>query len=178
MKAFDIDLSTRPIYCTTGALQGLSDWHLMTIERCYSLHAHIDTLFRNIFIYKHNFCSWKSFINKKVHYCANLFCHHILLIFSFLFAGVNPQLGKGTLVYLPITNSKDFTKDPSKWDARVRNVDGARITLQVRIPASAAVGVWRLRVSTKPQGSRDIKTFEVNNKIYLLFNAWNNGKLK
>lgn len=88
---------------------------------------------------------------------------------------MNPQLGKGTLVYLPITNSKDFTKDPSKWDARVRNVDGARITLQVRIPASAAVGVWRLRVSTKPQGSRDIKTFEVNNKIYLLFNAWNNG---
>ncbi|KAH9407269.1 hypothetical protein TYRP_012819 [Tyrophagus putrescentiae] len=92
---------------------------------------------------------------------------------EFLF-GTNPQLGKGTLVYLPITNSKDFTKDPSKWDARVRNVDGARITLQVRIPASAAVGVWRLRVSTKPQGSRDIKTFEVNNKIYLLFNAWNN----
>ena len=84
-------------------------------------------------------------------------------------------MGKGTLVYLPITHNKDFTKDPSKWDARIRNVDGSRITLQVRIPASAGVGVWRLRISTKPQGSRDIKTFEVNNKIYVLFNAWNKG---
>lgn len=91
---------------------------------------------------------------------------------EFLF-GNNPQVGKGTMVYLPITNNKDFTKDPAKWDARIRNIDSSRLTLQVRIPAGAAVGVWRLRISTKPQGSRDIKTFEVNNKIYVLFNAWN-----
>lgn len=89
--------------------------------------------------------------------------------------GNNPQVGKGTMVYLPITNNKDFTKDPAKWDARIRNIDSSRLTLQVRIPAGAAVGVWRLRISTKPQGSRDIKTFEVNNKIYVLFNAWNKG---
>lgn len=92
------------------------------------------------------------------------------------FSGTNPQVGKGTLVYLPITQNKDFTKDPSKWDARVRNTEGARITMEVRIPANAAVGVWRVRISTKPQGSRNIKTFEVSNKIYLLFNAWNKGK--
>ena len=94
---------------------------------------------------------------------------------AFVLIGNNPQVGKGTLIYLPITHVKDFTKDPSKWDARIKNVDANRITLQVRIPANAAVGVWRLRISTKPQGSRDIKTFEVNNKIYVLFNAWNKG---
>ena len=59
----------------------------------------------------------------------------------------------------------------------MRNIERNRVTLQVRIPADAAVGVWRLRISTKPQGSRNIKTFEVNNKIYLLFNPWNRGKI-
>ncbi|KAH7642567.1 hemocyte protein-glutamine gamma-glutamyltransferase-like protein [Dermatophagoides farinae] len=91
---------------------------------------------------------------------------------EFLF-GNNPQVGKGTLVYLPITQNRDFTKDPKKWDARIRNIDGNRLTLQVRIPANTAVGIWRLRISTKPQGSRNIKTFEVHNKIFLLFNPWN-----
>lgn len=80
------------------------------------------------------------------------------------------------MVYLPITQNRDFTKDPSKWDARIRNIDGNRLTIQVRIPANTAVGTWRLRISTKPQGSRNIKTFEVSNRIFLLFNAWNKGK--
>ena len=92
-----------------------------------------------------------------------------------IYKGNNPQVGKGTLIYLPITQNKDFTKDPSKWDARIRNIDGNRLTLQVRIPANTAVGIWRLRISTKPQGSRNIKTFEVHNKIFLLFNPWNKG---
>jgi hypothetical protein len=67
---------------------------------------------------------------------------------EFMF-GARPQIGKGTLIYLPISNNKDFTKDSSKWDARTQHIDGQTLTVHVHIPSNVAVGVWRLRVSTK-----------------------------
>jgi hypothetical protein len=96
-------------------------------------------------------------------------------LFVEYYLGARPQIGKGTLIYLPISNNKDFTKDSSKWDARTQHIDGQTLTVHVHIPSNVAVGVWRLRVSTKQQGSRNIKSFEVKENIYVLFNAWNKG---
>lgn len=86
--------------------------------------------------------------------------------------GPRPLLGKKTLIYLPVTPNREFTKDSSRWDARTHRVDGNVITVQVHVPAHVAVGVWRLRVSTKQQGSRVIKSLDVRERIYILFNAW------
>ena len=89
--------------------------------------------------------------------------------------GSRPQIGKGTLIYLPISNNKDFTKDSSKWDARTHHIDGNQLTIHVHIPANVAVGIWRVRVSTKQQGSRNIRSLDVKENIYVLFNPWNKG---
>ncbi|RWS15713.1 hemocyte protein-glutamine gamma-glutamyltransferase-like protein [Dinothrombium tinctorium] len=86
--------------------------------------------------------------------------------------GPRPQLGKGTLIYLPVTSKREFTKEKSKWDARMHNVEGNVVTVQVHIPANVAVGIWKLRISTKQQGSRNIKSFDVRERIYVLFNPW------
>lgn len=86
--------------------------------------------------------------------------------------GPRPLLGKKTLIYLPVTTNREFTKDSSRWDARTHRVDGNVITVQVHVPAHVAVGVWRLRVSSKQQGSRVIKSLDVRERIYILFNAW------
>lgn len=86
--------------------------------------------------------------------------------------GPRPLLGKKTLIYLPVTTNREFTKDSSRWDARTHRVDGNVITVQVHVPAHVAVGVWRLRVSTKQQGSRVIKSLDARERIYILFNAW------
>lgn len=85
-------------------------------------------------------------------------------------------MGKKTLIYLPVTPNREFTKDSSRWDTRTHRVDGNTVTVQVHIPASIAVGVWRLRVSTKQQGSRIIKSYDVREKMYVIFNAWQKGK--
>jgi transglutaminase 1 len=94
----------------------------------------------------------------------------IRLEFSY---GARPQVGKGTLIYLPITKDRDsFGRDPSKWDARVVRVDGNQLSVQINLPANIAVGVWRFRVSTKLAGSRTIKTYSVKEALYVIFNAW------
>jgi len=94
----------------------------------------------------------------------------IRLEFSY---GPRPQVGKGTLIYLPITKDRDsFGRDPSKWDARVVRVDGNQLSVQINLPANIAVGVWRFRVSTKLAGSRTIRTYTVKEALYIIFNAW------
>ena len=94
----------------------------------------------------------------------------------FLPSGPRPLLGKRTLIYLPVTPSKEFTRNPIHWDSRMYKVDANVVTVQVQIPANVAVGIWRLRASTKQQGSRNIKSFDAREKIYVLFNAWCKGK--
>lgn len=94
----------------------------------------------------------------------------IRLEFSF---GPRPQVGKGTLIYLPIAKDRDsFGRDPSKWDARVLRVDGNQLNVQINLPANIAIGVWRFRISTKLAGSRTIRTFSIKEALYIIFNAW------
>lgn len=94
----------------------------------------------------------------------------IRLEFSF---GPRPQVGKGTLIYLPIAKDRDsFGRDPSKWDARVVRADGNQLNVQINLPANIAIGVWRFRISTKLAGSRTIRTYTVKEALYMIFNAW------
>ena len=98
------------------------------------------------------------------------------LVFKF-FLGARPQLGKGTLIYLPVTSSRQFTKEKTKWDARTLTSDTHSVQVQIRMPV-VAVGVWKLRVSTKQQGQKNIKSFDLKNNIYVLFNPWSKGEFK
>lgn len=95
----------------------------------------------------------------------------IRLEFSF---GPRPQVGKGTLIYLPIAKDRDLNqnRDPSKWDARVIRADGNQLQVQINIPANIAIGVWRFKISTKLAGSRNIRTYSIKESLYVIFNAW------
>ena len=111
-------------------------------------------------------------------------CNLLQVLWSSLFSpnffppsGPRPLLGKRTLIYLPVTPSKEFTRNPTHWDSRTYKVDGNVVTVQVQIPAKVAVGIWRHRLSTKQQGSRHIMSFDVRERIYVLFNAWSKGFL-
>lgn len=94
----------------------------------------------------------------------------IRLEFSF---GSEPQLDKGTLVYLPV--DKDISAAPAgpyKWSAQVQKVVGNRISVSVHLPADLAIGVWSMKVSTKLNATRVLHTFAIPDALYVLFNAW------
>ena len=76
---------------------------------------------------------------------------------------------------MPVTSARQFSKEKSKWDARTLSSDTHSVQVQIRMP-SVAVGVWKMRVSTKQQGQKNIKSFDLKNNIYVLFNPWSKGE--
>jgi transglutaminase 1 len=93
------------------------------------------------------------------------------LRFEFLF-GRQPQLVVGTLIYLPLSSNATFSRSKSKWESRTLSTDGVTLTVQIRAPSQVAVGVWKMRISTRNVGQKRIATFAVPNPIYVLFNPW------
>ncbi|XP_013781493.1 hemocyte protein-glutamine gamma-glutamyltransferase isoform X3 [Limulus polyphemus] len=90
--------------------------------------------------------------------------------------GPQPLITKGTLVMLPVSGSDSFTKDKAQWDVRLHHHDGAVITLQIQIPATVAVGVWKMKVITQliSRGQPNLSpvTHECKDNLYVLFNPW------
>jgi len=92
---------------------------------------------------------------------------------SFYF-GSNPQVTKGTKVVLPFRlTQREFTRAPSSWDVRLHQQDGVIITLQVNIPPTALVGLWRcvIETTTVNPGSR-VEEFRCKDDMYILFNPF------
>nr|Q05187.1 RecName: Full=Hemocyte protein-glutamine gamma-glutamyltransferase; AltName: Full=Hemocyte transglutaminase; Short=TGase [Tachypleus tridentatus]BAA02134.1 transglutaminase [Tachypleus tridentatus] len=90
--------------------------------------------------------------------------------------GQQPLITKGTLIMLPVSGSDTFTKDKTQWDVRLRQHDGAVITLEIQIPAAVAVGVWKMKIvsqlTSEEQPNVSAVTHECKNKTYILFNPW------
>ncbi|XP_054712738.1 hemocyte protein-glutamine gamma-glutamyltransferase-like isoform X2 [Uloborus diversus] len=86
--------------------------------------------------------------------------------------GPKNQLNKGTLILLPVTSQKSFTRDPSKWDICQARLERAILTVQIQIPYAAGVGLWRMKIQSKVPGSNKINVFECKDNIYILFNPW------
>lgn len=91
----------------------------------------------------------------------------IRLEFSF---GPYPDISRGTLFYIPILRNKTFSN--KVWDAQLTGVEGNKLSVQVNIPASAPIGIWRFRITTKVANLKTLSTFNVPYIFYLLFNAW------
>ncbi|XP_037801812.1 hemocyte protein-glutamine gamma-glutamyltransferase-like isoform X1 [Penaeus monodon] len=96
----------------------------------------------------------------------------VLLNFNF---GHKPSVQKATKAVIPVQNDK-FTKTKDDWDCRIDpGTRGRDLVLQVYIPASAMVGIWRLEVrcglqdTTQGQG-QNVYTDETD--CYILFNPW------
>ncbi|GBL83080.1 Hemocyte protein-glutamine gamma-glutamyltransferase [Araneus ventricosus] len=87
--------------------------------------------------------------------------------------GPKNQVGKGTLVILPVMENKAFTLDSSKWDICMTRKERSIVTMQIQIPYMAGVGLWRMKVLSHVKGNEaNPKTFECKESIYILFNPW------
>ncbi|CAL4062123.1 unnamed protein product [Meganyctiphanes norvegica] len=94
------------------------------------------------------------------------------LYLNFYF-GPNPSVPKRTRVVLPISIQKEFTKAPQKWDARIHAQDVRSLTLQVHIPATCPVGMWRCVVETATRNYPKARAqFRCAEEIYVLFNPF------
>ncbi|XP_042232453.1 hemocyte protein-glutamine gamma-glutamyltransferase-like [Homarus americanus] len=95
---------------------------------------------------------------------------HLYLNFYF---GPAPSVPKRTRVVLPVTIQKEFTRAPQKWDVRIQAQDGNTLTLQVHIPATCSVGVWRCVVETATKNYPKNRTqYRAPEDLYVIFNPF------
>ncbi|XP_076318292.1 hemocyte protein-glutamine gamma-glutamyltransferase-like [Tachypleus tridentatus] len=92
--------------------------------------------------------------------------------------GSNPQVAKGTLVVLPIKSNDSFKEDNTQWDVRLHSYNRSQVTVQVHIPVSVGIGIWKMKVisllrSSDSQPVSSSKTYKCKENIYILFNPWN-----
>lgn len=87
--------------------------------------------------------------------------------------GPNPSVPKRTRVVLPVTIQKEFTKGPQKWDVRIHAQDSRNLTLQIHIPATCPVGVWRCVVETATRNYPKSRTqYRAPEDIFIIFNPF------
>nr|CAD7585839.1 unnamed protein product [Timema genevievae] len=86
--------------------------------------------------------------------------------------GPRPAVTKETRVVLPVTDKKEMTSQTTQWDVKIHREDDKTVTLQVKIPATAQVGLWRCLVQTGFTGSDVKNDFLCKDDIYILFNPW------
>ncbi|KAK7067664.1 hypothetical protein SK128_006967 [Halocaridina rubra] len=87
--------------------------------------------------------------------------------------GPNPSVPKRTRVVLPVTIQKDFTKGPQKWDVRIHSQDSNTLTLQIHIPATCQVGLWRCVIETSTRNYPRARTqYRAPEDVFIIFNPF------
>jgi len=96
----------------------------------------------------------------------------VVLNFKF---GAKPSVQKGTMAVVPVKNEK-FTLTKDDWDVRIDSGSrGKDLVMQVYIPASAPVGIWRVDAKCGLQDrsqSRQMHTYTDDTDAFILFNPW------
>lgn len=101
------------------------------------------------------------------------------IILNFLF-GPHPSITKDTKVAVPVQN-KQFTRTKDDWDCRIDpGTRGKDVVLQVFIPATAPVGIWKLEILSclkNRRTGRSTPVFREDTEIFILFNPWSKDDL-
>ncbi|XP_071540958.1 hemocyte protein-glutamine gamma-glutamyltransferase-like [Panulirus ornatus] len=96
----------------------------------------------------------------------------IVLNFKF---GSKPSVQKGTMNVVTVENEK-FTKNKDHWDCRIDpGTNGKDLVVQVYIPATTMVGIWRLDVRSGLQDTslgRGMNLYSDDTDCFVLFNPW------
>lgn len=90
--------------------------------------------------------------------------------------GSYPQVDKGTLIYMPLERQLSNQQNSSRHDkfsSLLTSVNKEQLNVDIQMPTNMAIGIWKLRISTKKANSRNLKTFTVPSSLYVIFNAWN-----
>ncbi|XP_018024988.1 hemocyte protein-glutamine gamma-glutamyltransferase [Hyalella azteca] len=96
------------------------------------------------------------------------------VILNFVF-GPRPSVTKGTMAVIAVEN-RSFTKSKNDWDVRIDpGTRGKDLVLQVYVPASVPVGIWRLNVRTGLHDrslNKNTVLHSQDTDIFILFNPW------
>ncbi|CAL4082363.1 unnamed protein product, partial [Meganyctiphanes norvegica] len=96
----------------------------------------------------------------------------IVMYFRF---GSRPSVNKGTMAVIGVYND-EFTMSKNDWDVRIDSGSiGKDLMLQVFIPPSAPVGIWRLDVVSSLHGHHShnaMHLYEDETDVFILFNPW------
>jgi len=88
--------------------------------------------------------------------------------------GPNPSVPKRTRVVLPITSHTQFTRVPHQWDIRMLDAAANRVTVEISVPSSAPVGLWKCVVETlNKEETNSHVLFTCNEEVYIIFNPFN-----
>jgi len=94
-------------------------------------------------------------------------------VFLNFYFGPNPSVPKLTRVVLPIRSDYEYQRVPHQWDARLLNQDRRTITVEVSIPASCPVGMWRCVVETSSKEDTSARLqYRCAEDIYVIFNPF------
>lgn len=90
--------------------------------------------------------------------------------------GSYPQIDKATLIYIPLErkiSANSSSPQDEKFSSFLTSVRNEQLDVSIQLPTNMAIGIWKLRISTKKVNSKNLKTFNVPTSLYVIFNAWN-----
>ncbi|KAK9887114.1 hypothetical protein WA026_020561 [Henosepilachna vigintioctopunctata] len=94
----------------------------------------------------------------------------IRLMFNF---GPTPNPLKGTKGIVLLTSTKIEEQDDKLWYGNILAKGEDTITVEVAIPSSVPVGIWKLQIETSDVKSpENKKVYDYESEIYILFNPW------
>jgi len=89
------------------------------------------------------------------------------------FFGPTPSVPKRTRVVLPIVPGAEFQRVPYQWDARVLSTDGTAMIIEVNIPSSCPVGLWRCVIETSSADNPSYRLqYRCPDDVYIIFNPF------
>lgn len=88
--------------------------------------------------------------------------------------GPEPLLEKGTLFYFPIEPKLDKREiDKFQLKATTTGItNGNKIHLEINLPPTMAVGIYKFKISAKLANTTTIRTHVVRDQLYIIFNPW------
>lgn len=101
----------------------------------------------------------------------------LLKILVFHLSGYRPQESKGSIIRVPVSQTKEYAY--GAWSVKIAQVNRENVRLQVTPPADAVVGRYQFYVETKTNVSGTDKQAEFRyqypEEIIILFNPWCKG---
>jgi len=95
------------------------------------------------------------------------------LMFLNFYLGPNPSVPKRTRIVMPVAPRVEFERVPYQWDARLLHQENNKITVEVNIPASCSIGMWRCVVETANKDNPEVRLqYRCQEEIYIIFNPF------
>merc|ERR1739838_848490 len=95
------------------------------------------------------------------------------LMYLNFYIGPNPSVPKRTRIVLPVFSRSEFERVPYQWDSRILLQEPHKITVEVNIPGSCPVGLWRCVLETASKDNPEVRLqYRCQEEIYVIFNAF------